>query len=232
MARRAVIASRHRGSGALTQPSVVGSDGWDELVVSAQPATRSFACPAGTTKLVVFVCGEGYVYTGGGAVAFDGAAMTKAVTLDQTPGGQTMFVFRLDTPTTVTPKNLVFSGWNAGGSRSLVVFAVALANAAAGAFAATATSEAVGTTPINQVLSFTAATSLGLYCIARDGDQTASMGAAGAGQVQIIKRADGSRMSAHLSYKLASAAGNYTFSTTTDGASAATPRAAIEIAGV
>lgn len=226
-----IIATRHRSAG-LTQPTVVGSAAFNEFALTgSQPANQSFTCQSGTTKLLLFVCSEGLALQSAGAVTYAGSAMTSRVTLSSVAGSRQIFVFSLDSPATGA-NNFVFTGWNAAGNRPLVMLAAALANAAAGAFATTATSEAAGTTPITQVLNFAAATSLGLYCIARNNDQTGSLAPAGTDQIQVVEGNSSTRMSAHLSSKAAAATGNYTFSTTTDGVSEDTPRVAIEIAGV
>lgn len=216
----------------LTQPTVVESESFNELALTgAQPANRSFTCPSGTTKLLLFVCSEGLALQSAGVVTYAGSSMTLRVTLNSVAGSRQIFVFSLDSPTTGSSQTLAFSGWTAGNNRPFVILVAALANAAAGTFATTASSEATGTTPITQVLNFADATSLGLYCIARNNDQTGSLAPAGSGQVQVVVDNYSTSMSAHLSSKAVDTAGNYTFSTTTDGVSEDTPRVAIEIAG-
>lgn len=223
---RGVVAARHRVS--ITRPSVAGSAAYDEFVAAGnQAADKSFTCPS-ATKLLAFLTTEGH-YNATGNLSFGGSAMASEIALNSVSSGRQMYVFRLDNPPTGA-QNFVFSGWPSPGNRPYILFAVALANAAAGGFAAAATSEAVDTTPIQQTINFGSSTSLGLYCVGRNNDIAASMAAAGSGQIEVLKRAQDIRATAHLSRKDA-AAGGYTFSTTTDGASEATPRVAVEIAG-
>lgn len=215
----------------MTQPSILGSAGWAELAASVQPQNRSFTCPAGTTKLILFFGGLGYATTGGGSVSYNGVAMTKVVALDSVVGGRQLYVFRLDSPATGA-NDLVFTGWNTTGNKTVLLVPIALDDAASGAFEAVGSSESSVTTAANQVLNFTAATSIGLYGVVRAGNIPGSMAAAGSGQVEVQKpsRASGTL---HVSSKLATAAGNYTFSTTISGGAAEdTPRSAIEIAGI
>lgn len=232
-----IIRVRHKGdilwqqSAGLTQPSVVDSNAWTSLVlINNQPPARQFTCPSGTTKLVVFVGGEGYA-GGGGSVAYNGAAMTLAHKRDA--AAQQLFAFYLDSPTTGGTPNLTFTGWADNGSKTHMPIAIALANAAAGPFATIASSETNVGSPATQVLNFGASSSIGLYGLVRDNDQRPAMGPIGAGEVLIREISDGSaRATAAASYKLATAAGNYTFSWTTDTVSEPTPRIAVEIAGV